>query len=658
MKLHQRLSLRGKITLVNMLTSVAALLLASAAFLAYDVYTFRSRMVSDVETLSAVIGDNCSAPLLFNDAPSAGDVLATLAAKSSVERALLYRPSGRLFARFASPRHGAWTRSPDLTRDGHQFSAGHLVVGRTLLVDGAAIGRLVVVSDLQELRLRLVRYGLTVLLVLLLACAAAFFLSIAIQPLVALPILRLARAARLVAERQDFSVRVTETGGDEVAYMARAFNNMLAQIENRDKALHGIRIELEAKVAQLEAEVAERRRAEEALLRSEEQLRQAQKMEAIGRLAGGVAHDFNNLLTVIKGRGDLLVRRIGEDSPHRRGLDEILKAAERAAGLTRQLLAFSRKQMLAPKVLDVRTVVEDLGSMLARLIGEDIELVIRMPEGLGRVKIDPGQLEQVMMNLAVNARDAMPRGGRLLLEAANVRREPGPLLGGDDVPPGEYVMLAMTDTGCGMTREVLADVFEPFFTTKPMGQGTGLGLSMVYGIVRQSEGHITAYSEVGVGTTFKVYLPIVDAPLAAPVAPAGSARRLQGQGETILVVEDEPLLLELVSETLREGGYRVLPARDGATALQVAGGHDGELHLALTDMVMPGMNGKEVALGLARLRPGLRVIFMSGYSETGIFHNGRLDEGVTLLQKPFSPGELLERIHELLDGGAAGRAAA
>jgi signal transduction histidine kinase/CheY-like chemotaxis protein len=658
MRFHQRFSLRGKLTLVNMLTSVVALLLASVAFMVYDVYSFRARVVGDLETLSQVIGENCEAPLLFDDAAAAGNVLATLAAKPAVEAALLYQPSGQLFAEYVSRRGDAAARTRRLGQDGQRFDAGHLVLGRTVLVDGAPIGRLVVVSDLLELRARLIHYALIVALVLLLTCGVAFFLSNAIQPLVSLPILRLAHAARTVAERQDFSVRVPEEGRDEVAHMARAFNGMLAQIQNRDSALREIHLELEDKVTQLEAEVAERRRAEDALHHSEEQLLQAQKMEAIGRLAGGVAHDFNNLLTVIRGHADLLVRRLAEDSPHRRGVGEILKAADRAAGLTRQLLAFSRKQILAPKVLDVSAVVADLGSMLTRLIGEDIELVIRMPEGLGRVKIDPGQLEQVMMNLAVNARDAMPHGGRLVLEASNVRREPGPLVGTDEVPAGEYVMLAVTDNGCGMSREVLARVFEPFYTTKPRGQGTGLGLSMVYGIVRQSEGRITAYSEPGVGTTFKVYLPRVAAVEEVPAPPAVSRRSVQGRGETILVVEDEAPVLGLITETLTEGGYRVLPALDGPTALQIAATHGGQIHLALTDMIMPGMNGKEVALELGRLRPGLPVLYVSGYSDVGIVHDGRLDEGVMLLQKPFSPVDLLERVRDLLDRGSADRAAA
>jgi signal transduction histidine kinase/ActR/RegA family two-component response regulator len=592
-------------------------------------------MVNDLEMLSQVIGDNCEAALLFDDAAAAGNVLASLAARPSVESALLYRPSGQLLARYVSRPGEAVARPQYPGQDGHRFDAGHLVLGRTVLVDGEPIGRLVVVSDLQELRERLIHYGLTVLLVLLLTCGAAF-----------------------LADLQDFSVRVPEEGRDEVAHMARAFNGMLAQIQNRNNTLSEVRIELEGKVAQLEAEVAERRRAEEALRHSEEQLLQAQKMEAIGRLAGGVAHDFNNLLTVIRGQADLLIYRLGEESPNRRGVGEILKAADRAAGLTRQLLAFSRKQILAPRVLDVGAVIADLGSMLDRLIGEDIEMVIRMPESLGHVKIDPGQLDQVMMNLAVNARDAMPHGGRLVIEASNVRRESGPLVGTDEVPAGDYVMLAVTDSGCGMSREVLARVFEPFYTTKPIGQGTGLGLSMVYGIIRQSEGRITAYSEPGVGTTFKVYLPRVDDAQEVPAIPAVSRGSRQGLGETILVVEDEALVLGLITETLSEAGYRVLPARDGATALQVVATHDGDIHLALTDMIMPGMNGKEVALELGRLRPGLQVLYVSGYSDVGIVNDGCLDQGVMLLQKPFSQDELLERVRDLIDRGSVDQTAA
>ncbi len=384
----------------------------------------------------------------------------------------------------------------------------------------------------------------------------------------------------------------------------------------------------------------------------EAQLLQSQKMEAIGRLAGGVAHDFNNLLGVITGYNELLRRDLGPGHASQGRLEEVRKAAERAAALTRQLLAFSRKQVMQPSVLDPRALVANLETMLRRLIEESIELKTVLHPVAGRVKADPGQLEQVVMNLVVNARDAMPGGGRLRIEVKNARldrvRRPGVA-----IPPGEYVMLAISDTGVGMDKETQRHIFEPFFTTKEQGKGTGLGLATVYGIVKQSGGFIWVYSEPGLGTTFRIYLPRVDEPLSASAAPAGVA--VMRGTETILVCEDEAALRAIVREGLEDHGYHVLEARTGEEALQVSAAHSGPIHLLLTDVVMPGMNGRALAGQIASLRPEIRVLFASGYMEEEAAHHGLLDPGATLIQKPFSLDELVRRVREVLERGDPSR---
>jgi PAS domain S-box-containing protein len=381
----------------------------------------------------------------------------------------------------------------------------------------------------------------------------------------------------------------------------------------------------------------------------EQQLRHAQKMEAVGRLAGGIAHDFNNLLMVISGYCEFLLDRVGAEAELRGLTQEIARAAERAAALTRQLLAFSRKQMLALKIVDLNEVVTENLKMLTRVIGEDIDLVMVPGSGAGSVKADPGQIEQVIMNLAVNARDAMPHGGKLTIETANVTLDQGYARLHSPVKPGEYVMLAISDSGTGMDAETQAHIFEPFFSTKG-AKGTGLGLSTVYGIVKQSDGYIWVYSEPDKGTTFKIYLPRVSAsgdpvPIQTPVAAAasGSVR------ETILLVEDENTLRQLARQYLEKQGYIVLEANSGVAASQISAAHPGPIHLLLTDVIMPGMNGQELAHRISTVRPETRVLYMSGYTENAIGHNGVLEAGVNLLQKPFTLPALKAKVRETID---------
>jgi two-component system cell cycle sensor histidine kinase/response regulator CckA len=379
----------------------------------------------------------------------------------------------------------------------------------------------------------------------------------------------------------------------------------------------------------------------------EEERRQSQKMEAVGRLAGGVAHDFNNLLTAILGYSDLLASRFHVGDPERAEIQEIRRAGERAAALTRQLLAFSRKQVLLPEVLDLDSVVRGLLRLLERLIGENITVSLVVAPDLGRVLADPGQMEQVVMNLAVNARDAMPRGGELRVEIQNVDLDDAFASEHIGVTPGPHVLLAVTDTGVGMAPEVQKQIFEPFFTTKRTGEGTGLGLSTVHGIVNQSGGTIWVDSEPGRGTTFKIYLPrIVGAAAAAQLA-SGTFPSLEGSG-TILLVEDDEQLRQLARRILELSGYTVLEARSPEVALRIAREHDGPIHVLLTDVVMPGMSGPELAASLQRERPSMPVLYMSGYTDNAIAHHGVLDPGTQLIQKPFTPNRLVQRVREVM----------
>ncbi|HEV7219456.1 MAG: ATP-binding protein [Terriglobales bacterium] len=381
----------------------------------------------------------------------------------------------------------------------------------------------------------------------------------------------------------------------------------------------------------------------------EQQLRQSQKMEAVGRLAGGIAHDFNNLLMVISGYSEFLLEKIGDNPDLRPPAQEIAKAANRATALTRQLLAFSRKQMLMPRVLDLNDLVSENLKMLTRVIGEDIDLVMAPAADLGAVKADPGQIEQVIMNLAVNARDAMPQGGKLTIETANVTLDESYARFHASAAPGEYIMLAISDSGVGMDAETQSHIFEPFFSTKG-AKGTGLGLSTVYGIIKQSGGFIWVYSEPEKGTTFKIYLPRAVADREAEVAqPTVSAQKISKGYETVLVVEDEPNLRRLTSDYLRNQGYTVLEAPEGDAAIRVSESYPDFIHLLLTDVIMPGMNGRELAVRISKDRPQVRVLYMSGYTENAIGHNGTLDAGITLLQKPFTLPDLKAKVRELLD---------
>jgi signal transduction histidine kinase len=380
----------------------------------------------------------------------------------------------------------------------------------------------------------------------------------------------------------------------------------------------------------------------------EHRFSQLQRFEAIGRLAGGIAHDFNNLLTLIGGRVERLQRGLAPDDPLRKSVDEVASAADRAAGLTLQLLAFSRRQVLAPKVVSLNAIVDGVHEMLTRLLGEHVSFELALAPDVSAVRADPGRIEQALLNLAINARDAMPDGGVLSVATANVTVDEAYARQHVGAAPGTYVRLTVSDTGTGMDPETRERVFEPFFTTKEVGKGTGLGLSTVYGIVKQSGGHIWVYSEAGLGTTFKIYLPAVDAPI--DVAPVRQPLPLPAGSETILLVEDEDGVRELIDELLTARGYHVLAASRGVEALQIAEFVEEDIHLLVTDVVMPQMSGREVVTRLAPGRPNMRVLYLSGYTDDLILQHGALEPGAAFLQKPFGAADLARKVREVLSG--------
>jgi signal transduction histidine kinase/CheY-like chemotaxis protein len=609
------LPLRRKLTLLVTLTSGVVLGLACLILAAYDLRRGYQEMHRDLGSLARVIASNSTGALTFADPRAAEEILASLGAQSHIVSARLYDARGQPFATYQRPGKEAEVLPERASPDSYHAGASDAELFHRVTLGHETAGTLYLRSDLGQVRAHFEGYLFVVMLVMLASMAAASIISSRWQRLVSDPILRLAIAAGAVAKSKDYSVRVASPGGDELGVLTAAFNEMLSQIERRD--------------AELRLEVKERHHAEE-------QLRQGQKMEAVGRLAGGVAHDFNNLLGVILGYSELL---LGKELAvaHRRKIEQIQKAGERAAALTRQLLAFSRKQVLSPRVLDLNELVADLARMLPRVLGEDIDLVIAEGAGLGQVKADPGQIEQILMNLAVNGRDAMPEGGRITITTTNATlAHQGAIATG--AAAGAFVMLAVSDTGCGMDDDTRSHAFEPFFTTKDQGKGTGLGLSTVYGIMKQSEGHIAIETAPGRGTTFRLYFPRVDDPVTE--RPAIATEPARHGTETILLVEDEGTLRELVANMLRERGHTVLEADGAAAAMQIADRHPGVIDLLLSDVIMPGESGPQVAREVARRRPAIKVAFMSGYSNEALGARGILDPGTILLVKPFTGAAL------------------
>jgi PAS domain S-box-containing protein len=752
------LSIKGKLVLISMLINTVSLILASTAFVVYELAIFRAQMRQEIAALAEVIAGNNIAALAFEHTDYAQESLDTLRRHGHVIAACIYRQDGTIFASF---RRDPSIEFPPVEPRGdfEEFRDDGVVVFRRVMVDREHVGTVYVRADIAPVYERLWQYVGIVCLVLAGSSLLALLLASVLQKLVSRPILELAQTATRVTIHKDYSMRAPKGGRDEIGLLIEGFNSMLdtveehtserqraqgvleQRVEERTRALreserrfrdmlqnlkllavildsqgnvtfcnehvlqltgwsanavlgHGFferfvpgerrmiaRTEFLEKVRKGELPVHEESeiltRSEEVRLvtwthtllrdaggrvigtasigldsteekRLEDRLRQSQKLEAVGRLAGGVAHDFNNLLTIILGYSDLVLLAARDGNVREHAL-EVKKASERAAALTKQLLAFSRRQVLQPTVLDLNAVVADTDKMLRRLIGEDIDLVSVGAADLGRVKADRGQVEQVLVNLVVNARDAMPEGGRLTIETDNVHLDEAYAHTHGIAQTGPYIRLSVSDSGHGMDASTRARIFEPFFTTKKEGKGTGLGLAMVYGIVKQSGGYIWVYSEPERGTTFKIYLPRVyeasEAP--RPVVPAGR-KELRGT-ETILVVEDDDGLRRMAAEALQHFGFRVLQAPSAEDALSVLD-QGGRVDLMLTDIVMPHMSGRELARQLAERRPELKVMFMSGYAEQAAVRQGLIEADQAFISKPFTPEALVRKLRSVLDG--------
>ncbi|MGH7497941.1 MAG: ATP-binding protein [Gemmatimonadales bacterium] len=711
--------IRDKVALLIAVASVVGMGLTGVAVVAYDLVTFRPRVVRDLDAQAEIVGLNTVPALLFDDAQAASENLGTLRSRPEIGGAAIYLPSDSLFASYVRDSTELPPRVAAHNSPGYEFRPGQLVLTRMLSSDGEALGLLTLEYDLPSLWTRLPQYGIMALAVLLALLTAAVLLSSTLTKTVSTPLRRLAGAARRITATRDFRVRVPREADDEIGELTKAFNDMLGTIEATQGALHRseerLRLALEAaamettEASSVDALLADVHPADRDLVRRtiaqsieagerfdvefrtgpddaterwtalrghasqgedgtstellgvlqdvterhrlELQLIQSQKMEAIGNLAGGIAHDFNNLLTAIIGYVKFVERALPAGSPVRDDVGEIDRAARRAALLTSQLLSYARRQMVIPTPVDVNTSVASLQPMLRRLLSEDIEIESALDPGVWLTRIDRGQFEQLIVNMAVNARDAMPQGGTLRLETGNTvlgaeeaRRNP-------EMLAGEYAVLSIADTGLGMTPEVAARVFEPFFTTKPVGQGTGLGLAMCYGIVKQADGHISLTSEPGRGSRFQVFLPRL-ASAEPRVLRAPEADEIPSGSETVLFVEDDPALRDMGVRVLRGAGYDVMAAESGQPALALVQAHGAPIHMLVTDVVMPGMSGRELVQVLCADRPDLKVLYISGYTEDIVVRRGVIDERMPFLAKPFTPSQLAHMVRRVLDGVA------
>ena len=621
------LSLARKLLVILMATSVGALLLAGAAITAREISTTRTAMEHDLTSLGDVVAGNCAAALSFQDPDAANEALASLAARHEIARAALVLPDHAIFSSFVRRGEAPLVSVARPLTPGLMQIGGRLTIVRPVVSRGEQLGVLYLECTMQALQARIRDVVGSVLVLVLLAALFAYAVSLRLHRVVSEPITRLSRAAREVSASRDYSVRVEWPSQDELGALTESFNGMMAQIQAQ----------------------------EQALLSSHELLRQAQKMEAVGQLAGGVAHDFNNLLTAINGYTTLLERRTDPDDPRQGSIREIRRAGERAAELVRQLLAFGRKQALEPRVLDLREALADVENMLGRLIPADIQLVWATHAGTAAVKADPGQIQQAVVNLVVNARDAMPAGGTITIETSRADLDKAYVREHPEARMGRHVVLSVRDSGSGIPVEVRPHLFEPFFTTKAVGQGTGLGLATVHGIVNQSGGHVTFETELGVGTTFRIYLPAVAEAAAGEDRPHTEAAA--GGCETILLVEDEPMVRELARDILELHGYHVLDCGGPHEAIAVTASHAGSIQLLLTDVIMPGMNGRDLSRRLAALRPGLRTLFMSGYTDGLLCDQGASGPDSAFIQKPFAADALAARVRAMLDQQRISRAA-
>ncbi len=657
-----RRSVGRKFLLALLFTTSSALLVSGIAMLIYDIQVYRTTWVNDLSSLSDLLAQVNTPALEFNDPKVAQDNLLQLKARPTVLAGAIYGPDNTLFAGYIAPaKNGQAVVLPLLSHaDSQQVDGDRITVYRAIVRNGETIGT-VYLTGRYPLAERVVRYATILTLVMLASLGVATLVSLWLNAVVTRPIEAVTHAVHQVIRRRDFSLRVEKTTDDEVGVLVDAFNDMLGEVGERARAIESAnaalqeamneRLEADEALRELNATLEQRIAARTTELeRAHEQLRHSQKMEAIGQLTGGVAHDFNNVLQVISGNLQLLQLGLAGDAQARKRLETAAFAADRGAKLSSQLLAFARRQPLQPVPTDLGRVLRGMDDMLRRALGGAIEIRSVVASGLWNTMVDPNQIENVILNLSINARDAMKAGGCLTMELCNAavdgeraRRGSPP---DPELAPGEYVLLVITDTGTGMSPEVVARAFEPFFTTKAEGEGTGLGLSMAYGFVKQSNGHIKIDSTLGQGTAIRIYLPrAVDAEVA--FRQRGS-EPVAGGSETILVVEDDPAVQATVVDMLGGLGYRIVKAQDGAGALAILKSGVA-VDLLFTDVVMPGpLRSPDLARQAKSMLPGLQVLFTSGYTQDAIVHGGRLDAGVELLSKPYRREDLAQRIRDLL----------
>jgi signal transduction histidine kinase/DNA-binding response OmpR family regulator len=665
-----RQSISRKLVLGVLLTTLTALLVACTTMLVLDIRNYQSGWANDLQAQADILARVTQPALEFNDSKVAQENLLQLRAKQPIAGAAVYRPDGSMFAYYAKGQEDVAKLPKRVPQAGHTIDGGRIAVATRMLRNGELAG-IVYVQAEYPLMAQVWRYLSILGAVLLGSLLIAMLMSSWLQSAIIKPVLALTEAVDQVIRRRDFSMRVTKTTEDEVGVLVDAFNGMLGEVGERATALEAsnarmqhevaVRIEAEEAVRQLnnslEARIRERTTE---LEKTHAQLRQSQKLEAIGQLTGGVAHDFNNVLQVISGNLQLLQMSLAGNPEAQRRLETAAFAADRGAKLSSQLLAFARRHPLQPASTNIGRVLRGMDDLLRRALGESVQIETVVAGGLWTTLVDPHQLENVILNLAINGRDAMKGEGKLTLELNNAMLDDDYVMYEPEVSAGHYVMLAISDTGCGMPPEVAARAFEPFFTTKREGEGTGLGLSMAYGFVKQSNGHIRIYSEVGSGTTIKIYLPRSMQPEVE--LPNLRNAPVVGGTETILVVEDDLAVQATVVDMLQALGYRVLKANDGQSALTIL--QSGiPVDLLFTDVVMPGpVRSIEVARQAKEMFPAIEVLFTSGYTQNAIVHGGRLDAGVELISKPYRRDELARKIRQLFaarkDGAAVAAVAA
>lgn len=622
----RNMTIRKKLSVLLLIAGTTAVLIACIIFYGMTTSHFRRSHEEGSKSLAKIMARNCEASLAFRLPEDADRVLDALSAKPSVTYAVVKDAKGEVFAAYGMlPKDLSAGRSA-AADVGAGAPDGYLMIHENIMMAGSIIGSITLYDDMREAR-RIRLFALSMMGVVVLISMAVFSVMISpMQKMISEPILSLSAAARRISGQQDFSLRVEKLGNDEVGQLVDDFNAMIGHIEDRN---------------------IERKRTETERQKLEAQLLQAQKMEAIGHLAGGIAHDFNNMLQAIIGYASLLDMRVEEDSPLKTYVAEILNSSEKSADLTKQLLAFSRKQIISPKQIDLNQLIQGMEKMLGRLIGEDVEFETYLANRDLSVVVDPGQIGQVLMNLCTNARDAMPDGGHLSISTEAVQLGEDYIAANIIEKPGMYALISVTDTGVGMDDETRQKIFDPFFTTKEVGRGTGLGLSMAYGIIRQHNGHINVYSEMGKGSTFRIYLPLSET--VGEVTEAAAATMPRGGKETILVAEDNEEVRGLIRSVLEGFGYTVITAGDGEEALHKFRENEDRIKLVILDVIMPRKNGKEVYDEITRTNPGMKVLFSSGYTADVISTKGVLEGKMDFISKPVTPHDLLNKIREILD---------